>query len=123
PMLDYRKCPIDLLRTDAPDPGNVQADSLRALAYAFLDGKARRLRVRTTATSRYTPFYGGSEDVVRAGRHEISEKLREDVWVPSTFRPHVPEVDRVIPVFHWQEEHSKDGKVIHLNRESFIRMY
>jgi hypothetical protein len=120
----FRQRPIDLLRPDALEPGATPDQALRALAYAFPNGKARHLCVKAIATSRFGAFF----DPARGGRTSPDDRFdkpsaSKDIWVPATFRPQPPEVDRVMPVFHWTEKVEDHGRSITFTRESFLRIY
>ncbi|HEU4892664.1 MAG TPA: hypothetical protein VFT47_14010 [Vicinamibacterales bacterium] len=93
---------LDLLKHDA---FRVETPEYRGLAYAFPDGKARRLNVELIATSRFTPFFPPAPPPRHAGDlgpyEEKSTEVVDDVWVPATFRPSPPEIDRIMPLFRW----------------------
>ncbi|MDQ2945333.1 MAG: hypothetical protein M3Y27_05225, partial [Acidobacteriota bacterium] len=118
---DLRDTPLDLLRTD-------ELTRFRALTHSFVNGKARRLSLRLIATSRFTDYYSletkreiEARKATGIGRYERGTKDfpthrvklasaidNNDVWVPCTFRPTAPEIDRILPVFHWTND-SHDG--------------
>lgn len=120
----FRQRPIDLLRPDKLEPGATPEQALRSLAYAFPNGKARHLWVKATATSRFSAFFDPRrrDDTTPDERFDKPSAAKE-IWVPATFRPQPPEVDRVMPVFHWTEKVEHHGRSITFTRESFLRIH
>lgn len=102
--------------------------ALRALSYAFKDGRARRLNVRAVATSRFTDYFpseeGESRDLERLGMFERASSAfaaAPDLWIKCTFRTPPPVIDRVIPVFDWKRR--RTGRAITFERRSFLRVF
>ncbi len=77
----------------------------KGLAYTFRDGRARKLKLRLVARSRFAQYYptgtAVSDSFGKIGPHErtSTETERElERWVPCNFRPAQPNVDRVTPL-------------------------
>ncbi|MBV8211926.1 MAG: hypothetical protein JOZ08_01725, partial [Verrucomicrobia bacterium] len=109
----YRDKEIDLLYDEA---GNTR---LRQLFHVFANTKARKISLTLIATSRFTDYYpakAGSESKGGIGPYELESSSFDDsaatIWIPATSRPTQPEIDRVIPVFHWAAATSNDRKEI-----------
>ena len=115
---------LNLLREPAGD----DKGKLRALAYAFKDGRARNLKLRPVATSRFTAYFPPeetSQDLDKIGRYDSAAndfKNVPDFWVDCTFRPPPPTVDRALPVFIWDYER-KSRNHFTFSRKSFIRIF
>jgi hypothetical protein len=107
--------PVDLTR--GPD-----GKALRALAYSFVDGKARRLELALVATSRFTNDFPSAVPADFEHRSETQANLACEIWTPCTFRPPPPEVERVLPIFRWRRKHHNSGKIVH-TREGGLRIY
>jgi hypothetical protein len=45
------------------------------------------------------------------------------VWVPCTFRPFAPEIDKILPVFRWTTEVHESAAQMRWKRESSIRIF
>lgn len=45
------------------------------------------------------------------------------VWVPCTFRPFAPEIDKILPVFRWTTEVHESAAQIRWKRESSMRIF
>lgn len=100
---------LDLLRKSS--------DNLRYLAYSFPDGRARKLNIRLVAASRFATYYP---------TRTITENATKDqttMWLPATIRPDAPQVDRILPVFHWSNAVHDGGKVATWKRECSLRVY
>jgi hypothetical protein len=110
---------VDLLKEQFPRPDK---RTYRQLAYSFADGRARRLELELVATSRFTNFYppGPATDFERSS--EERDARRAQVWVPCTFRPPVPEVERVLPIFRWTKT-VRNRREITFTRETGLRIY
>jgi hypothetical protein len=114
---------LDLLRTNTT--------GLRNLAFSFVDGRARYLKLQLIATSRFTNYF--PEEILpkkvvhRVGRYEACtedlERSTASIWVPCTFRPAPPEVDRVLPVFQWTNERVDGGREFLWKRDSILRIF
>lgn len=110
---------LDLLRDEA--------GALRGLKIDFPDTKARRLTFRLYGVSRFTEFYppptaSPKRGDPRAEDFELTDsKYDLELWVPSTARPAPPVVDRILPVFRWDTDRSKDRIVV--TREVDLRIY
>jgi hypothetical protein len=115
---------VNLLREPAADDNG----KLRALGYAFKDGRARNLRLRPVATSRFTAYFPPEDmlqDLDEVGRYEnAANNFRNapDIWVDCTFRPPPPTVDRALPVFLWGYER-KSRNHFTFSRKSLIRIF
>lgn len=73
------------------------------LSFTFRDGRARRMETKLTGLSRFNAYYpeagATSTTPFRAGTCErVSDNFRE-LWIPCTFRPPPPEVQRTMPWF------------------------
>lgn len=86
---------VDLLHNDT-------GDKLRALSFSFSDGRARKLDLRLRAVSSYKHYFPGG-DIDENNQQFSEEQDIGAVWVKSTIRPHVPAIDRTIPVFNWEK--------------------
>lgn len=73
----------------------------RALAHSFADGRARRLHATLVATSRFADYFADR------GKCE-SRSAPTELWVPCTFMPPIPTVDRINPVFDY--DYRSDGR-------------
>ena len=119
---------LDLTVDDSArlDPARI---SYRALSYAFPDGKARRLTVSLIGTSRYTEFFPPARNTgpgVEGEYESTSRRTISDFWVPSTFRPPVPLVDRIMPLFRWNTtdpDEATFAKQLTWTREAGLRLY
>ena len=100
---------LDLLRTNS--------DNLRYLAYSFPDGRARKLTIRLVAVSRFVTYYPARTIT------ENGTKDHTTMWLPATIRPNVPQVDRILPVFHWSNAVHDGGKAATWKRECSLRVY
>ena len=93
---------------------------LRALSFAFPNGKARRLRLTLTSSSRFTNYFAAAE------LEELSTQPATDgstvVWTPCTFRPPPPEIERVVPIFRWTKRRISRTQAT-LHRECGVRIY
>lgn len=104
---------FDLLRKNTAN--------FRFLAYPFVDGRARHLTLQLIATSRFTNYFPkGTESESWTETFDHSKAM---VWLPCTFRPAQPEIDHILPVFHWQNEVHDDGRQIRWKRESSLRIF
>jgi hypothetical protein len=74
-------------------------------AHAFLDGRARRLIVTAVAKSRFADFFDSDAPGLCESRSDPVE-----VWVPCTFLPDTPTVDRITPVFDYEVTKLGSGK-------------
>jgi hypothetical protein len=123
----FRGKPLNVLLVDGVDVPTKTAD-LRGLSHAFPNGKARHLFVTLTATSRFVPFFetvdantiGKDPNAIR--KYECPSKAECAVWLPATFRPLPPEIDRVLPVFGWDQSSSRDGSVQRATRKAWVRV-
>jgi hypothetical protein len=123
-----RELNVSLLRDDnAPS-------ALRALSYSFANGKARHLTLRLIATSRFTDFFAKetkSQVALRVktgvGRYETPteplDKSSAKIWVNCTFRPPQPEIDRILPVFHWSNSVNDYGNELAFARSVSLRVF
>lgn len=115
---------VDLLR----EPPGFPSGKLRALGYAFNDGRARQLRLRPVATSRFTAYFPPEENTQEldgVGRYERAANDFSDapkIWVDCTFRPPPPTVDRALPVFIW-DNRRKSRDLFTFSRKSLIRIF
>lgn len=100
---------IDLARDDRQP---------RGLSHSFPDGRARLLDAQLVATSRFTDYYrGGASD-----RHERrSQPVR--VIIPCTFRPPLPEIDRVMPTMHWSNRINARRTTFEFTRTCGVRVF
>jgi hypothetical protein len=102
---------VDLLR---------DAQALRKLSYSFPDGRARALSLQLIGTSRFTQFYDG-------GDHDLASppfaKSPARIILPCTFRPPVPEVDRILPLFNWSRTVDRQRRVYGFSRHSALRVH
>jgi hypothetical protein len=97
------------------------SNNLRYLAYPFIDGRARHLRLQLIATSRFSDYFPKGTPI-----ESSTEDLRHSktmAWVPCTFRPAPPEIDHILPVFHWTNEVHDSGLEIRWRRESSLRVF
>lgn len=99
----------------------------RGLAYSFRDGRARRLRPRLIATSRFTNFFSpalaGSE-INGVGLFDSASPGGENapsIWTRCTFRPPPPVVDRALPILLWDERARRDR--YSSERRSLLRIF
>ena len=131
---DLRKRPVSLLTTDespVEKPGQEKPKlEYRALAYSFPDGKARRLDLRLVANSRFSGFYPPETPAQErrrlesgVGKHDRASAAAQKLWVPATFRPRVPEIDRIMPVFHWEFGRDAAGAMMTWRRTASLRIY
>jgi|GEM_PF-5547535 len=108
--IDEKAMQLDLLNDDA--------HALRGLGYSFTNGAARKLRLRTVATSRFTDCYPPDDtDGLRrkdCGKYEAESapvgSNTAAIWVPCVFQPPKPEIDKVVPVFHWDDRTDRNKK-------------
>lgn len=106
-----------------------ETGELRGLKIDFPDTKARRVTFGLYAISRFTEFYKPakpSADVKKGDPKSEDFEKRESVhdvtlWVPSTARPASPVVDRILPVFRWNIDRSKNK--ITFTRNVALRVY
>jgi hypothetical protein len=78
-------------------------DQPRSLSFTFRDGRARRLETKLVAVTRFLEYYSRagatSSRPFAEGRCErLSERFRE-IWIPCTFRPAPPQIERITPWF------------------------
>jgi hypothetical protein len=118
---------IDLLNHD-------NTRSLRALAHSFVNGRARHLQLRVIATSRFAQYFPREtlqerkmRETSGVGKYErgtsdLTHSLAR-VWVPCTFRPFPPQIDKILPLFRWGTEVHDDGAQIRWKRESSLRIF
>ncbi|MEM5461349.1 hypothetical protein VSR69_42250 [Paraburkholderia phytofirmans] len=83
---------------------------LRMLAHAFRDGRARALAVKMVATSAFISFYPEAPEPPAPGewigRYDVESSryaAAPTVWTDCTFRPPPPRIDRVLPLFSWDQ--------------------
>lgn len=125
---------IDLLYADVPAhpdegrfaaPRDMPPNPLRGLSATVGDGKAHRLKPRLFATSRFTNYLPPPSSQNGAGTYEaVGDALDEArIWIPATSRPTRPAVDRILPIFHWQDARSSDSASINFSREVSLRIF
>jgi hypothetical protein len=73
-----------------------------APAHMFPDARARQLRVRAIATSRFAGDYAPERNTETAG-------VETRVMVPASSRPPPPRVEDLQPVFFWSRSRGSDG--------------
>lgn len=125
-----RDKPLRLLTTDeSAEPGKGELE-YRALAYSFPDGKARQLTLQLIGTSRFTSFYRPETPAENrrrletgVGKHDLAAQAPQTLWVPSTSRPSLPDIDRVMPLFRWHTTKDAVGKTMTWCRRASLRIY
>jgi hypothetical protein len=90
-----------------PVEGERSARGRKALMKAWLDEPLGTYQRQSTEWR--------DKDTVRIASAEI--------WVPCVFRPPPPEIDRVVPVFHWAYSGSRAAGEIRVARVSSLRVY
>lgn len=95
---------------------------LRPLRHPFGDTRHRWVDYRLTATSRYGEYF---EKIFRD--HPELSALKEGEWqekvnILSSARPHLPEIDYVIPTFEWRKTQTTDA-VRHRRMGGGLRIY
>ena len=91
------------------------------LEHAFGNTRHRWVNYSVVATSRYTACFAN----VKKEKPEISfvrESKTGKVNILSTARPHIPEIDYVIPAFEWQKT-SQGGVMTHIRKGGVLRVY
>jgi len=105
---------LNLLKDDAGAP--------RSLFFAFKDGRARAVSLQLVATSRFTDYFAatpGGCDNAGPGLDNPAAKI----WVPCTFRPPAPNIDRVMPLFRWHVHRDRWDRKVTFTRTSSLRIY
>ena len=124
--------PIDLLRDEGA--------ALRGLSYTFPSrypkGKARRVRLRIVATSRYPKFFTDpdaekpsvtaalsqfeKESVAAptAAKLDPEQKFETAVWFKSSVRPPPPPIDCILPNFFWEVLETEPGRRFKIRRRA-----
>ena len=71
-----------------------------SLNHVFEDTRFRRIRINPLATSRYSDHFKSLEP----GMLDFTRKgdWFEDLIIPSSARPKIPEVDYILPTFEWR---------------------
>ena len=92
-------------------PLQVQAISIKnkALLQQFEDTRHRRISYKAIGASRYQDYFDGliKQDKLPVSRESIPF---EDVIIPSSARPHKPEVEYIIPTFEWRKGETANAK-------------
>lgn len=111
---------IDHIDADGEDQIDFAWDGskVRALNYAFPDGRARRLELNVIATSRFTNYYGPDSE----RRHDIASTTVRAL-VPATFRPPLPSIDRILPMLRWRNRTNSRRTVYTFSRISALRIF
>lgn len=100
---------------------------LRMLSHAFRDGRARALSVKMVATSAFTAFYPkapeqpGPDEWI--GSYDVESSrfaTAPTVWTDCTFRPPPPRIDRVLPLFSWDQI---PGQPESSRRLAYVRLF
>jgi hypothetical protein len=125
--------PLDLLS----DEGG----ALRGLSYAFPSrypkGKARRVRLRIVATSRYPKFFTSHSDAENpsgiaalsqfekesveartVAKLDPEQKFEMAVWFKSSVRPPPPLIDCILPEFSWEVLENEPGRRFKIRRRA-----
>ena len=105
----------DNIRGSAVDLKSGDAGSgLRGLFYAFKDGRARLVKTQLIATSRFTQYFKGVGDDAticeRPSLPDLHDPAAPATWVPCTFLPPPPDIDRILSLFHWGKNEREDGQ-------------
>jgi hypothetical protein len=123
----HRDKPVSLLRGDVDEPTfPPQHHHLRNLSYSFPDARARELTLTAIATSRFTSFYGAApapDKFGQPGAYDKALTAKQTVWVPATVRPQPPDIDKVLPVFTWDEDRTNGSRDITFSREAALRVF
>ena len=100
-------------------PSDLPPNPLLGLSVPVGDAKAHHVKTRLYATSRFTNYLPETSSQNGIGIYEeVSDKALDTwIWVPATSRPARPALDRVLPVFDWEEESSSDPNVISFSRK------
>ena len=88
---------------------------LRGLSVPVGDGKAHYVRAQLYATSRFTNYLPKISSQNGIGTYEeVSDHALDTwIWAPATSRPIRPVLDRILPVFDWEEGSSSESDVMH----------
>ena len=122
---EFRNQDVFLAYDDAANTGQ---KPVRALAHSFPDAKARRVSVSLVGTSRFTDFFPQETRAEREtaaqgiGKYERASDHPVEIWVRSTVRPQHPDVDKVLPVFHWERSKPLREHVT-WSRDASVRVY
>lgn len=93
----------------------------RALIQDFGDTKFRKVQYNAIATSRYQEHF---EDLIRDENREVSRKGQgfDFIIIPSSARPHKPEIEYLIPTFEWQKTEN-NTRMQHRRMGGGVRVY
>lgn len=105
------------LESDINRPNSVSEDEVslvldnmkkpRNLAFSFRDGRARSLRTRLMAVSRFAEYYDVKNPTGNvpgeAGDCERASTAWQQIWIPCTYRPSAFDIKRVTPWFTYHQ--------------------
>ncbi|MCC5931725.1 MAG: hypothetical protein JJU28_20935 [Cyclobacteriaceae bacterium] len=93
----------------------------RALIQDFGDTKFRKVQYNAIAISRYQEHF---DDLVRQQNLAVSRKGQgfDYIIIPSSSRPHKPEIEYLIPTFEWQKSESST-RMQHRRMGGGVRVY
>ena len=98
----------------------------RGLSFSFSDGRARKLTVKSIASSRFSEYYPPEpEEEIGLEQLASNERAGPEVehWIQCTFRPKAPIVDRFLPVFFDAQKKFRRRRGARFTRNSAIRIF